>query len=552
MEKLNVFLKHNQTEYKVLKNTSLLQFSRQFKDDFKYQILLANVDNELKELNSTKIDRNCTIEFLDITNKYGFGAYQRSVSFLMIFAVKEVLGIKTQVVIEHTINKNYYCEIPKIKITDEVLKKIEYRMNKAVEADIPIEKLVMPLEEGMEIFKKFGMDKMADALKYIKTSNINLYKLGWFYDYLYGSMVPSTRYLKSFKLVKYDNGFLIQLPSMENPEKLAEVKILTKISQVFSESSQWAKILKVDTVGALNDTICNGDINDIIWISEALHEKKIANIADMITNQKKNIVLIAGPSSSGKTTFAKRLCIQLKVNGIKPYIISIDDYYLSREFTPLGEDGKPDYESLKSIDIKQFSEDMNNLLNGEKVQIPKYNFLTGKREYKGNLIKLESDEILIIEGIHGLNEELTKNIPKENKFKVYISALTQLNIDDHNRISTTDTRIIRRMVRDNNFRGFDAISTIDIWPSVSRGENLNIYPFQEEADAMFNSALIYELSILKQHAEPLLFKIDKSQPQYVEAKRLIKFLNCFLGANSSVIPKNSIIREFIGGSCFDA
>lgn len=532
------------------KNTTFLELSKRYQKFYKGKIVLACVDNELKELNN-KITKNCKVQFLDVTDYNGFRTYQRSISLLMIYAAKEVLGEKTKISLNHSINKNYYCEIPEIELTQEILENIENKMHEIAENDLPIEKLTVSLENGIEVFNKFGMNDTADALKYIKTSTISLYKIGWFYDYLYGPMVPSTGYLNVFKLTLQRNGFILQFSSKENPEELSELKELTKITQVFLESSQWAKILKIDTVGALNDAVCNGNTKDIILISEALHEKKIANIADKITSQKKNIILISGPSSSGKTTFAERICIQLRVNGIKPYIISLDDYYLNRDDTPLDEFGNPNFEDIEAIDIKQFNEDIIRLLNKEKVQIPNFNFLTGKREYRGKSIKLHSDEVLVIEGIHGLNERLTSSIPRENKFKIYISALTQLNINNHNRIATTDTRIIRRIVRDHNFRGFDAVSTIDIWPSVLKGENINIFPFQEEADAMFNSALVYELSVLKQYVEPLLFNINKSQPEYAESIRLIKFLDSFLGINSDYIPTNSIIREFIGGSCFN-
>ncbi len=376
-------------------------------------------------------------------------------------------------------------------------------------------------------------------------------KINDFYDYMYGPMVPSTGYLKVFGLVyKKDNGFVVRFALRNDSSKLNEVIHYEKLMNIFEESSNWAKILGVESAKYLNNAICEGKIRDIVCLSEALHEKKLAQISDMITNSNKRVILIAGPSSSGKTTFAKRLCIQLRVNGIKPHIISLDNYYLDREFTPVDEFGKPDYECLESIDVRQINENINVLLKGETVQIPEYNFYKGQREYKGNFIKLDEKDVLVIEGIHGLNEKLTKQVSKESKFKIYISALTQLNINPHNRITTTDTRLIRRIVRDSQFRGFDAVNTIDIWDSVLRGERKYIFPYQEEADIMFNSALVYELAILKPYIEPLLFKIDKSQTEYIEAKRLIKFLNSFLSINDKYIPQNSIIREFIGGSCF--
>lgn len=550
MEEINVKILNNNITVTVPKGVTLLEIEKNYNKEAKNKILAASIDNEIREL-SMPLSRSCSVEFLDITNDNGFRVYQRSVSFLMICAAKEILGKKTKVFIKHSINKNYYCEIPEIDLTDEILSSIEERMFEIVEQDKIIERLSMHSESGVEIFNKLGRESAADALKFVRSTNVNLYRLNDFYDYMYGPMVPSAGYLTLFKINKHNGGFILQFASRENPDSLIELKILNKISSVFEESSRWAKILKVDTVGALNNIICDGNIGDIILINEALHEKRIANISDMITNQHKEIILIAGPSSSGKTTFAKRLCIQLRVNGIKPYVISLDDYYLDRDKTPLDENGKPDFEALEAIDIKKFNEDLTGLLNGETVEIPTFNFITGKREYKGNFIKLHSDEVLVIEGIHGLNEKLTASVSRNKKFKIYISALTQINIDEHNRIPTTDTRIIRRIVRDHNYRGFNALTTIDIWPSVKRGESNNIFPFQEEADAMFNSALVYELSILKIYAEPLLFKISRDNPEYVEAKRLIKFLDNFLAIGSDHIPSNSIVREFIGGSCFN-
>ncbi len=537
---------------KVSKETTLLELSKSYQHLFKNQILLAKVDNELQELNKTLVE-DCKVEFLDITDSNAFRTLQRSIVFVMIYAAKDVLGRKARIVVEHSINKNYYCEIleDNVQITDELLNKIEKKMTETIEADIPIEKMSLPLEESIRYAKEFALNDKVDILKYRRTSNVNFYKIDWFYDYFYGQMVPSTGYIKNFKLHKSGEGFMLQFPSIENPHELAELKPLQKISQIFQESNKWARILGVDTVGSLNNVISHDGLGNIIRISEALQEKKIANIADMIYEQKKTLVLVAGPSSSGKTTFAERLCIQLKVNGLKPHIISIDDYYVNRENVPLDEFGKPDFECIEAIDVQQVNEDMIKLLNGERVQIPKFNFSLGKREYRGRYLQIGKGDVLILEGIHGLNEKLTEIIPKKDKFKIFISALTQLNIDDHNRIPTTDSRLIRRIVRDNRFRGFTAKTTIDMWPSVLRGESANIFPYQEEADAFFNSALVYEMCVLKQFAEPLLFNIEKEESEYTEARRLIKFLDSFLGVSSEQIPPNSILREFIGGSCFN-
>ncbi len=522
--------------------------------------VLALVNNEVFELNKSPSE-DSVIEFLGLDNTHGFRAYQRSMVFIMIYAVKEICGKMTRVVIQHSINKNYYCEImedfsdngsseqSRELVTDALLEKIKEKMLEIIEKDIPITKQSLSVENAMKKCQDCGLWDKVKILKYRRTSNVNLYKLDWFYDYFYGPMVPSTGFLKRFALTKKDNGFMLQFPVAESPDELAELKPLDKMAQVFKESADWARILKVETVGELNDIICNGGIGDFIRISEALHEKKIAYIADSISQQNKTLVLIAGPSSSGKTTFANRLCIQLRVNGLKPHVVSLDNYYKNRSDIPLDKYGKPDFECLEALDLAKINEDLQGLMNGQEVLIPTFSFLSGKRE-GGKKLKLGKDEIIVMEGIHGLNEGISEMVAREQKFKIYISALTQLNVDDHNRISTTDTRLIRRIVRDSRFRGADAARTISMWPSVNRGEVQYIFPFQEEADAFFNSALVYELCVLKYFAEPLLFQVEKDMPEYSEARRLAKFLDSFLSISSEEVPKNSILREFLGGSCF--
>lgn len=535
----------------VREGTFLSELAEKYKSKFSSEPLLAAVDNEIMDLKS-KITKSCNIEFLDINNSYGYAAYQRGIIFLMIYSFKKILGDDIRVNVKHSINQNYYCTVDGKIIDDEIIKKIEDCMKEAVKKNLSIEKISVPVSEGINFYSNCIAKDISEELKYIRSTNITMYKLDNFYDYMYGAMVMSTGALKAFGLVyKKDNAFILRFPSKANSLKLNDVVYPEKLMSIFEESSDWAKVLNVESAKYLNNAICDGKIRDIICLSEAFHEKKLARISDMITNGRKKVILIAGPSSSGKTTFAKRLCIQLRVNGVKPHIISLDNYYFERDKTPVDEFGKPDYECLESIDVKQINEDINLLLKGETVQIPEYNFFKGCREFKGNFIKLEENDVLVIEGIHGLNEKLTREVPKESKFKIYISALTQININPHNRIPTTDTRIIRRMVRDSQFRGFGAASTINMWPSVLRGERKYIFPFQEEADVMFNSALVYELAVLKPFVEPLLFKIDKSQPEYREAKKLIKFMNSFLSINDKYIPQNSIIREFIGGSCFE-
>lgn len=550
MDKFKVYVVNSGEETEVDETATLLEIGKAYKKYMKGDILTARVGNDLKNLD-TRINADCSVEFFDITSSYGFAAYQRSVSLLLLAAAYEVLDKDSHLWVEHTINKNYYCELRgSEELTDELLENLESKMRELVDAEYDIERLVVSVDEAREIFQRYGLENALKTLRFVKSSNVTIYKLGKFYDYLYGTMVPDTSYLKVFKLVRFKGGFILQFASMENPGELNEAKVYPKLAQVYDEYTNWSRIIGVDTVGALNDSVCRGEARDIIWTSEGLHEKKIADIADKIAQKGRKLVMIAGPSSSGKTTFSKRLCVQLKVVGLKPYVISLDDYYRNREDIAPEPDGTRNFERLEALDVRQFNEDLQKLIEGKTVLMPTFNFLMGKREYKGNSLTLGKGEVLVIEGIHGINEKLTPDIDRDDKFKVYISALTQLNLDEHNRISTTDTRMIRRIVRDSQFRGFTAQSTIDIWPTVLTGEEMNIFPYQEEADVMFNSALVYELSVLKSYAEPVLFAIDKNEKEYLEARRLLNFLNNFITISPSDIPPNSLIREFIGGSCF--
>ena len=536
---------------KISKEKNLLEISKDYSHLFKNDILLAKVNNEVTELHRLLSD-DAEVEFLDITDPSAYKAYQRSMVLLMVCAMKELLGKKVRVVVKHSINKNYYCEIDRrgLAINDKLLGQIEERMREMVEQNMPIEKLSVPIAEAVRIFTDFGMTDKIGNIRYRRTANVNLYRLNGFCDYFYGPMVNNVGYLKKFGLSKRDKGFMLQFPLMANPYEMAELKPLKKMSQVFQEANNWSKILKVTTIGEMNDRICNGQFNEVIRISEALHEKKIAQIADEINKGRKRIVLVAGPSSSGKTTFSERLCIQMRVNGLYPYLLSLDNYFFNREDAPIGSDGRPDYENFSFMDAEQLNKDLTVLLNGEEVEIPYYNFHLGKREYRGNKKKMESGDILLLEGIHALNDELTYSVPTSKKFRIFISPLTQLNMDDHNRIPTSDTRLLRRIVRDHQFRGTDAATTIAQWPSVMRGADKYIFPYQENADAFFNSALIYEMSVLKQYAEPLLFRIEKNSPEYADARRLIKFLDGFIAGSADNVNINSILREFIGGSCF--
>lgn len=513
--------------------------------------VIAIVDGEVEELNK-RIHYDVKISPITARNPLGVRTYIRSITFLLIKAVEDVFP-GARVTIEHSLNKGLYGEIHySRKIDAEDIKTIKIRMEKIVLENEKFEKIKIKKEEALRIFSDYKMDDKLRLLKYIDLPYINLYKCGYLYDYFYGSMVPSTGYLKFFDIMFYDPGFILMYPNEENPFEIQSFRDLPKLAKVFKETEDWAKILDVADVGALNDKVSTGEIEDIILVAEGLHEKKIASIADKIyeNSDKIKVVLIAGPSSSGKTTFSKRLSIQLRVLGLKPYAISLDNYFVNKDNIPKDENGSPDLESIGALDVKLFNKQLSDLLRGEEVELPVFNFITAFREPYGKNFKMDTDTILIIEGIHGLNETLTSSVNKENKYKIYISALTQLNIDNHNRIPTTDVRVLRRIVRDNMSRGRSAEATLLTWPQVREGEEVNIFPFQEEADIMFNSTLVYEMSILKKYAEPLLKDIGKDSEAYIEAKRLLTFLGYFITGDEHIIPNNSIIREFIGGSCF--
>ncbi len=536
----------------VEKGSTFQELAEKVQKDYPYPIMLAAVENTFKELCATIQHDLSGVSFIHLGEKDGMRVYQRSATFLLIAASKRILP-DCRIIVNHHITGGYFCEFSDERYcSKENIQNIQQMMRQMVKEALPIQKYTVNIEQAQEIFDKEGMRDKKELFKYRRTSTVNIYELDGVKDYFYGYMVTNTKQLELFELIPYAHGFILQFPDEKQPTKLAAFVPQPKLSSIFRESEKWARILGVDTVGALNDVISAGKTDELIKISEALHEKKIAQIADQIVEKGDiKLVLIAGPSSSGKTTSAKRLCIQLKVNGLKPHVISVDDYFVNREHTPRDESGEYDFEALEAIDVKLFNEHMNALINGAEVEIPSFNFMLGKREYKGNKIKLKDDEILIVEGIHGLNEKLSYAIPRKNKFKIYVSCLTQLNIDDHNRIPTTDTRLIRRMIRDNQYRAIDPERTLSIWNSVRRGENKNIFPFQEEADVMLNTVLIYELAVLKSKAEPLLFRVSRKSPYYKEAKRILKFLEYFLPMDTSQIPSNSLIREFLGGSSFE-
>lgn len=539
--------------HNVVRGSKLSDLAKECVNLYTHDIILAVRDGSLCELYKT-IDRDCKVEFLTIADKDGNRTYARGMFFMMIKAIYTVFGKDkvTKVRIEHAIGNGYYGEIEgNVELNADTAKEVKKEMRRLVSEKVVFHKRSVLTAEASEMFRKHKMYDKEKLFRFRRVSKTNIYNLGGFEDYFYGYMPESTEILRYFDFFPYKDGFILLLPDMKQPNCMSGFVPREKLFATFQESNLWGKRMGIETVGDLNEVITNGEFNDIVLIQEALQEKKIAEIAEEI-RKKDNVkfVMIAGPSSSGKTTFSHRLSIQLRAVGMCPHPIAVDDYFVDREKTPLDENGNYNFECLDAIDVEQFNADMTALLRGEEVELPTFNFKTGKREYRGNVKKLGKNDILVIEGIHGLNDLLSHSLPRKNKFKIYISALTQLNVDEHNRIPTTDGRLIRRIVRDARTRGSSAERTILMWPSVRKGEQDNIFPYQEDCDVMFNSALLYELAVLKQYAEPLLFSVPKESPAYTEAKRLLKFLDYFLGAGSDDIPRNSILREFVGGSCF--
>jgi uridine kinase len=543
----------NGKEYEYPSGTSLLNISKEFQKDYSSQIILAFVNNKLREL-FKKVNDNCSIRFVTVSEDAGHKTYQRGMVLTMLKAIYSEFGNENvkKVSVEYAISNGLYCDYEgRYPMTADRILAIKKRMTDLIQKDIPFMKRSIGTDDAIELFRRYRMFDKEKLFRYRRVSKANIYNLDGFEDYYYGYMPPSSGMLRYFDLLQYDGGLLLLLPNKKNPTVVEPFVNQPKLYETLKQANQWAQMMEIPNVGALNDIIAKGNLNELILVQEALQEKKISDIAASIKKAgEKKFIMIAGPSSSGKTTFSHRLSIQLKAHGLKPHPIAVDNYFVDREKTPKDEDGNYNFEILEAIDIEQFNKDMMELMNGKTVEMPVFNFVSGKREYKGDFLTLGPDDILVIEGIHGLNDALSHSLPRDSKFKIYISALTQLNIDEHNRIPTTDGRLLRRMVRDARTRGASAQKTISMWPSVRRGEDENIFPFQEDADVMFNSALIYELAILKQYAEPILFGIDRNCPEYVEAKRLLKFLDYFIGAPSEMIPKNSILKEFVGGSCF--
>lgn len=528
--------------------------AKEFQKSFQDTIALVVVNGKIREL-MKRLEKDCTIEFLTTESSIGHKTYVRTAVMLLMKAIQDVMGqgSTNHVKVEFTIGAGYYCSFNHgFHMTDEQIGRVKERMHELVEADLMITKKSYHVDDAMALFEKLGMQDKIKLFRYRRSSSVNVYCLGDYYDYFYGYMMPSTSYVTEFDVIPYENGLMLVLPYNNEPLSEDTFQPRHKLFESLVYSTRWNNQMGIDTVGDLNEKICSGNVQDMILVHEALQERRIGEIASEIASRKGvKFVMIAGPSSSGKTSFSHRLSIQLKTYGLKPHPIALDNYYVDHSETPLDENGNPDYECIEALAVDLFNQDMLRLLNGETVEMPRFNFKTGKREYNGNMLTLGEEDILVIEGIHGLNEKMSYSLPAESKFKIYISALTSLNVDDHNRIPTTDGRLIRRMVRDARTRGASAQHTIRMWPSVRRGEEKYIFPYQEEADVMFDSALIYELAVLKQYAEPLLFSIQKGEPEYFEAKRLLKFLEYFLTIPNDDLPNNSLCREFVGGSIFD-
>ena len=534
----------------VKEGTSVIDLINEFNLKGDNDPILGKLNNNYLELSSPLTEEG-SFEVIDITQQIGMKTYIRTLQFILIRAVYDLFP-NAKISLQHSLSKGLFGEIHKeTPLDSEELIIIKKKMEEIIERDYHINKVSKTKEEAIKIFEGYGLEDKIRLLKHQDLTRISLYELNGRYDYFYGPMANSTGSIKVFDLIYYEPGFLLRYPTEHNPKEIPTFVDRKKLAKIFYETEQWGNILGVGDVGSLNDKVDNKEIIDIIRVSEALHEKKIAYIADMIHDrQEVKVVLIAGPSSSGKTTFSKRLGIQLRVNGYIPVPISLDDYFVDRDKTPLDEYGKPDFESLYALDLDLFNKHLNDLLQGKEVEVPKFNFRTGTREEKGEKLSIPKKGIILIEGIHGLNDQLTSTIPAENKFKVYISALTQLNLDDHNRIATTDVRKIRRIVRDFLSRDYGGEQTLMMWPSIRRGEERNIFVFQEEADIMFNSTIVYELCVLKKFALEELSKIQPDSPVYYEAKQLKTFLSFFKEIDMSLVPENSILREFIGGSCF--
>ena len=534
----------------VEQGTKVMDVLKEEIETAKYPILACICNNQMRALNYD-IKEDSKIELIDFTLMEGKRVYIRGLMYIMAKAFNDLYP-QININVNYQLYNSMYCDVENVDITEEMIKKVSDRMHEIISKNIPIMKIKMSQKDAKDFFEKNNIENGTLQFEVKDRKDVSIYECDGYYNYFYGVMPISTGVVKTFELVKYRDGFIIRYPSRNDPNTVADFKETKKLISTLIDYDDIHKILDVDTIGKLNEKVRNKSITDFILLDEALHEKKIAGIADNVAKNKNvKMVLIAGPSSSGKTTFARKLGMQLRLNGLKPVTISVDNYFVEREQNPKDEFGNYDFECIEALDLELFNNHISKLLNGEEIEVPKFDFTEGKKHYDGTKMKLEEDEILVIEGIHCLNDRLTSSIPRENKYKIYISALTILNIDAYNRISTTDTRLIRRIVRDNQYRSYSALHTLKIWYSVNRGEEKYIFPFQEEADSMFNSSLIYELGVLKKYALPLLEEIDNSVPEYAEARRLITLLRYFEDIPDPDIPNTSLIREFIGNGIYD-
>ncbi len=552
MQEFNITIKiSNEKSYteRVAKGTRFASLRDKYQECYKDEIVLVKADNKLRELGKV-IESDGIIEFVTMTERDGKRTYRRSITLLMQKAVFNLWKEEAHVRVMHSLGESYYCQLEGLELDKAKLLMLKQEMLRLVDEDIPIKKQNVKTDKAREIFHDLKLYDKEKLMAFRRSSRVNLYSIDGMLDYYYGYMVPSTGYLKWFDLELYEDGFVLMFPN-KNGTVVDPLNTSNKLYHTLDESKEWSRMLDVGSVGALNQAIAQGRGKDIILLQEALMEERIGAIAAQIAKDtSKKFIMIAGPSSSGKTTFSNRLSIQLSAKGLHPHPIALDDYYVDREKSPRDENGNYDFERLEAIDVELFNNDMVKLLNGEEIDMPSFNFKTGKREYRGKKLKLEKNDVLVIEGIHGLNDKLSHSLPSESKFRIYISALTQLNIDEHNPLPTTDGRLLRRIVRDARTRNTTAQETLAMWHSVRRGEEKYIFPFQESADVMFNSALVYEIAVLKTYAEPLLFQIPRDCEEYQEAKRLLKFLDYFLPLPTEDIAQNSLMREFIGGSCF--
>lgn len=543
----------NQSIYEVKEGTTLSDLAKQVQRPQEPIILLAYMDGKLREL-FTPMTKDCHVRFVTLKEQAGYMAYKRTATLMFLKACEDLLGTgaTTKIALDYSIGNSIFCDFLEDRVIDEAFaRSIQKRMEELAKANLPITKRSLDTDQAAKYFDRIGFKGKKELFQFRRESKMNIYSLDGYDNYFYGYMAPSTGYISAFLVSAYQHGVVLQIPKRKQTEEIVPFTPQPKLFHVMQRSREWTKTMGVDTVGALNDEITHGNINHLILLQEGLQEKLLADIADEIVSKNKRIILIAGPSSSGKTTFSHRLSIQLQIAGLTPHPVSMDDYFLDRELSPRDENGNYNFETIASLDVDLLTKHINQLLDGEEIDVPSYNFITGKREYHGHKLKIGEKDVLVMEGIHGLNGTLTNEIPEDAKYRIYVSALNQINLDEHNRIPSSDGRLLRRIVRDAMTRGNDARETISRWDSVRKGEEDNIFPYQEEADVMFNSAQIYEIAVLKQYAEPLLFAVSRDCPEYQEAKRLLKFLEYFLNIPSEAIPKTSLLREFIGGSCFE-